>query len=657
MTPSKPARSDAMLASWLNPKQNSPKPSTSSKESLIKQMPYVEESKEQLVIPNAPNMLQSKLNRCMNQFSMSVNDIVVRKKSLQEVQLILVEIEKKHELSQDETINHTIFGSLKPLLRCWADISESTRSLSIKCAASIFSFISKEYLNDVLSLVLPLLLFRLNRYDITDIFTGSPQPGAECKRSAQNDTEEVEELRFDLLFIIVKLIARVSESDEEKTEESLLRPYLPDFVTLLAQCTVDSYIPVKLMSTTAVADIVSRYPSLRQATVPFTRMCMHMLVHKHAKVRQSGISVIGSLVLHGASECIQELTAYREHNVINVASIYHGETRINYLATLVADEHISVRRAVYTALASWCTEMNERTDYETLTIPLLLNALSDSHTDVHVIALDALKKLGAEYEKDRFDELTTTKSYGLAAEKEIRAAILSVPFLPIPNFPVRPPLGQRLFVRRFVDRLIHAVITELSDWKGSVQNQSLCLLRILLFHGEEHCVSFCADITQALFKTFRHLASSKENNAIISENEKSCYELVLDCAMLVGRYMPSTLLLECVLQISDLHNASSFQLLAKMLSTMPPMTSQEALEMTLEYLDTSSIYQTLDSKLIDATFHLYDSMTIISKEEPLLQELIIQHKDDFIRKMQSWVISLPDSQQHFLLLKLQQHIN
>jgi hypothetical protein len=104
-----------------------------------------------------------------------------------------------------------------------------------------------------------------------------------------------------------------------------------------------------------------------------------------ASTRQCAVEALHILLPCGSTEFIRELAAFRgeqsitrasarttqahtahaESNVVDMNAFYHGETRINYMAKLVADDHPRVRRAFYAMLCDWCLNLPERADYGT----------------------------------------------------------------------------------------------------------------------------------------------------------------------------------------------------------------------------------------------------------------------------------------------------
>lgn len=90
---------------------------------------------------------------------------------------------------------------------------------------------------------------------------------------------------------------------------------------------------------------------------------MPLLLHRHARVRCAGIELLQSALPCGAAELIRTLTAFREHNVIDIHGFYHGEQRHNYFALLVQDQNNKVRTFFFRMMAHLCTEMKERADY------------------------------------------------------------------------------------------------------------------------------------------------------------------------------------------------------------------------------------------------------------------------------------------------------
>lgn len=112
------------------------------------------------------------------------------------------------------------------------------------------------------------------------------------------------------------------------------------------------------------------------------------------------------------------------------------------------------------------------------------------------------------------------------AEEQSREHLSKLPILLFEPFTSRPGWGQRQIARKFLDRLLHAILTELLDWKSGVAERSWSLLRVLLVYAEEHATQYAPKILTACIQAIQHASNKKEQPI----------QTMWDCAALVGRY-------------------------------------------------------------------------------------------------------------------------
>jgi hypothetical protein len=267
------------------------------------------------------------------------------------------------------------------------------------------------------------------------------------------------------------------------------------------------------------------------------------LAHKKASVKIEAIRALALLVPCGAGEIIRDLAAFREHNVIDIKAAFAPELgrRINYMGLLVADSNVRVREAFATMMHDWILSMHERADFETLIWPYVLSGLSDAAPSIRAIALDGLVQAGAAYESDelqyRVKDVDLFRAHR-AAEEQARAHLHAEPILLFEPFTERPPWGARQIGRTQLDRLQHAIVTEVSDWKQGVASQSWTLLRVFLQLVEEHATKHASEVIAALVGVLEHAPSVNDESLspLARERLQREQQTVWDCAALCGRY-------------------------------------------------------------------------------------------------------------------------
>jgi hypothetical protein len=127
------------------------------------------------------------------------------------------------------------------------------------------------------------------------------------------------------------------------------------------------------------------------------QMCasiMPHLLHKHARIRISAINAVRAMVPLGAGDCIRDLAAFRESNIIVFKEFYDGATRVNYMGSLVVDTNPKVRLCFFEMLCDWLINMRDVNNYETLVMPYCLTGFSDPSPAIQKLVFDTLEELG-----------------------------------------------------------------------------------------------------------------------------------------------------------------------------------------------------------------------------------------------------------------------
>ena len=86
--------------------------------------------------------------------------------------------------------------------------------------------------------------------------------------------------------------------------------------------------------------------------------------------------------------------------MLSVAAFYTAQIQINYIADLVTDGSVQVRKSLVAMLTSFLTEMGDRYDHQTRLLPYILDLLSDEAEEVASAAIACLARCGQEYESE-----------------------------------------------------------------------------------------------------------------------------------------------------------------------------------------------------------------------------------------------------------------
>jgi hypothetical protein len=339
--------------------------------------------------------------------------------------------------------------------------------------------------------------------------------------------ETCEEVREVLVRVLACCVRNVAKEAGEDAAEAL-SPHLPLLHRALQRCVADRHPETRVASLECSSALARACPlSVRGVAPHLLAAAAPSVIHRLATVRLAGLDAADALVRHGGAEVIREMAAFRESNVIDVRAFFQGETRFNLLALLVQDENARVRHRFFTVLAGWLTELRERGDYETLLMPYLLSGLADASAEVRELARDTLEALGVEHEREHAEELADVLRFAPPPHP--------ADTLPLPTpFAQRPRFGARLVVGRFVPRLMHAVLTELADWRAETKTRAATLLRSLLVYAEEGATQWLPQLVPTLCRAW---------------NDAEVRGVVVECATLLGRRCP----LAPILAVAEVH--------------------------------------------------------------------------------------------------------
>lgn len=165
---------------------------------------------------------------------------------------------------------------------------------------------------------------------------------------------------------------------------------------------------------------------------------------------------------------------------------------VNTLAELASHKNHRVRARCCDMLSNFLVFLPDRYDHQQRLLPYILSFVNDNSPDVQNKALKCIEKCGHLYEIEHPEDVIERLQLGIDGESSIDYDI----GLPEP-FARRPSLGARLFVRSNTSRFYHAILSELSNWRGQTRKRSVDLLLVVVVYCEEH-----------LTKDFQHAINS-----------------------------------------------------------------------------------------------------------------------------------------------------
>ena len=519
----------------------------------------------------------------------------------------------------------------RPLYLRMADPSEAVREAAVRLLVLFFR--SAHDLTTQVGYFFPALMQRLSPghafdgnlqlfvhdVDTHDAFVrGKAVPrqdrsdGLTAARRSCSVVEPSEELRE----LLVDLLRTLLDAAAARGTTRIVGPYLQDALLFSVAQLRDPCPAVKVKACGLLQSVCASQelaPIARFFAVGIARALFPVLRHRHAKVRLAALRAAGAAVAvpypekcrGGGTEAIEDLIGFRADNVLPIGAFYNADAAltVNYLAELCEDESAAVRGALAEVLRDWMTTLPDRYDHWPRLVPYVLTLLSDDADAVAAVALDAVSRCGAEYEKEHPDKIIERRQFGVDGDARCNHA------LPLPRpFAQRPRIGARLFVRGICLRFLKPLMRELGAWQASTRDASARLLRVVLVFCEERIAAEAHWILPALAKALRHAAAAAAADALrrcegcaaphsvltvdeggtgarsARESESQArMRVLLECGGLLGRFLPpevyAPLLLSFVHNdaevvgsdgVSQTSRASKLQLLSCMMASTAP---------------------------------------------------------------------------------------
>ena len=449
--------------------------------------------------------------------------------------------------------SHTVPGfkaALKPLLKRFGDDREQLRQAAIALITEAVKVLPD--LVSYIHYIVPVLAYRMGTIDLSNapITLGSNTAHHErttgektdarptavavqeaAKVNVPSTAEQSSAVRVALLKLLYEMVIRLTNRE--------LEIFLPDLCQILytsMQTDRDPEVKIKVCEILKLLSEDYSQPMRAFSRILMVPLMQRCLLDKSSSVRIVAIRAMGALIPCGAAEMIRDLCAFRESNVIDIHGFFHGEARVHYFARLVADSNRSVRSEFLKVINHWAVDLYERADYETLIMPYVFSGLSDLDPSIRSMTLDTMTIIGSVFEREEKERLAngvggTAMDEGafrlkLLAEEKSRQHYAQLAPLYFPPFTSRPPWGQRQVARKFLDRLLHAILSEKGDWQRDVSERSWLLLRLLLGYGEEHITQFSLELVKAFIQELVDVA----------KHATPPLEPMWHCVALVGRY-------------------------------------------------------------------------------------------------------------------------
>ena len=253
------------------------------------------------------------------------------------------------------------------------------------------------------------------------------------------------------------------------------------------------------------------------------------LVHKHAKVRCSGLKALNAIMYCGAwkytVDVFEALIGFRDPNVVPIKDFFEPSIKFNYFARFVVDRSTLVRETFYKTLANWLLKLPDKVDHEGRILPYMLSALNDPNENIQDLAFELLEEMGMDYEEREEGKVRDKKQYALDAawtnNGEFSALALPRPFKH------RPRLGARNVIRGYIRRYLNAIYKELTDWIIENRARAAHLLLCLIVYTEDYVMQYLDHLLLSLYK------------AILEKEDMELKAKLEISAKLLGRYCPS----------------------------------------------------------------------------------------------------------------------
>jgi len=104
-------------------------------------------------------------------------------------------------------------------------------------------------------------------------------------------------------------------------------------------------------------------------------------VHKHAKVRISGLKALFDVLVCGqwktSVEVLHHMVGFRDPNIVPIKEFYDPQSKVNYFAMFVMDRSTLVRECFYKTIGFLLMKLPDKVDHEGRLFPYMISGLFD----------------------------------------------------------------------------------------------------------------------------------------------------------------------------------------------------------------------------------------------------------------------------------------
>ena len=328
--------------------------------------------------------------------------------------------------------------------------------------------------------------------------------------------ESSEELRLRWLELLSQLVAHPAC-------RGALGRELGALCRIVGKCSADAFPDCKRQCALLVSQLCARAPEkvhlqLEALLVP----TVGSLAHQHAKVRQSALDAVKSLVLTCCETSSNFDELMRERVLPAVRKVNH-------------DRASAVRIQGIQLVSDLLLKMPCSHQYRKDLLPIALFGLADPAAQIQDTTLATVESVGERLTAEQQAQ-TQTQEREREREHEHELAALSLwDDLELPEpFKRRPGRGARELVVQTLPSALPALLKEATDWTAAERFRAVALLRCMLVFAEGSVAPLAPAILETLF-------------AVFGDDEPTIAAAARDCSRLLGRFLAPSQLLSIVL--------------------------------------------------------------------------------------------------------------
>lgn len=492
------------------------------------------EAEAQIVKRNDPQYVFSHINRDIN--LINDGDKMTKKKTAEDLYnfIVVAQPSLKPELIQELLIS--VNGKL--IKYAFFDSIDKVREATLKILIYMYS-----YCTNVIKFFPFIFSTLVDKLDCDDLEgVGNlpedfrPTPSQNPQRVIKT-TENIEEIRV----LYVKLLeALISNENCEKND---FRLFVQDIVNITRTLCMDPCVSVsiaaceftKLLAEKFGKDLLYYFNSI------LSRGLFYALSHKQAKLRLAALNAIDKLLYCSPYkknvEIMEQLTGFRDPNVVPIKDFYEPSTKFNYLAYLSADPNVVVLKRFYEVITSWLLNTEDRNEHEPRLITYILTGLFNKNDDIALYVYERFNSIGELYEKDFEKDLREQKQYGVDAPWIQYCEDVNKLIYPFP-LSKRPSLGCRKVINKYLRRYIKNLCKE---FEGIDENIKLKVANLLLYsivYSEDGIVEYLDQVFLLFEKDFIKVSNNLIDVMILKgrKYQDEIFDVLVKANKLIGRF-------------------------------------------------------------------------------------------------------------------------